>query len=292
MEAKKILFNASSAGSLMTEKKGTEFTEVNKLRVEELISERDTGINKNGNKVKWEGTLKPSELEELITKRDATPELSDTAKNYIKRVWLKYEKGIVKSIKSKFLDKGLFQEEESITLLTEVENIAYSKNEERRENEFFTGECDIFKDFGLKKIVIDTKTCWDAETFINAKPSLDNEIQGVVYMEQWDADEFHLKFCLVDTPEHLVQREKDLEKWKYYSGDMNPEELDAFERAMEPIYDQIEQNLVYSNNPKIKREECIKTFVFYRDKEKYQKLVSKAKLGLEYYKTISLNMIK
>jgi hypothetical protein len=284
-----ILFNASSAGALMTEKRGSEFTEVNKLRIEELISERDTGLNKNGNKVKWEGTQKPSELEDLEKKRDETPELSDTAKNYVKRVWLKYEKGIVKNIKSKFLDKGLFQEEESISLLTEVEKIAYSKNEERKENDFFTGECDVFKDFGDKKIVIDTKTSWDAETFINAKPSLDNEIQGVVYMELWDCDEFHLKFCLVDTPEHLIQREKDLEKWKYFSGDMSDAELDLFEKQMQPIYDQIERNLTYSNNEKIKKVECVKTYVFYRNNEKYQKLVSKAKLALEYYKTLSLN---
>jgi len=284
-----ILFNASSAGALMTEKKGSEFTEVNKLRIKELITERDTGLNKNGNKVKWEGTLKSSELEYLEKKRDATPELSDTAKKYVKRVWLKYEKGIVKNIKSKFLDKGLFQEEESISLLTEVEKIAYSKNEERKENDFFTGECDIFKDFGNKKIVIDTKTSWDAETFINAKPSLDNDTQGVVYMELWDCDEFHLKFCLVDTPEHLIQREKDLEKWKYFSGDMSDAELDLFEKQMQPIYDQIERNLTYSNNEKIKREECIKTFIYYRDKNKYEKLVSKAKLARDYYKTLTLN---
>lgn len=285
----KILFNASSAGALMTEKRGSEFTEANKARIEELISERDTGLNKNGNKVKWEGTQKPNELAELEAKRDAIPELSDTAKNYIKRVWLKYEKGIVKNIKNKFLDKGLYQEEESISLLTEVEKIAYSKNEERKENDYFTGECDIFKDFGDKKIVIDTKTCWDAETFINAKPSLDYIIQGDVYMELWDCDEFHLKFCLVDTPEHLVQREKDLEKWKYFSGDMSDAELDLLEKQMEKIYAQIDKNLIYSNNEKITKEECIKTFVFYRDREKYQKLVGKAKLGLEYYKTLSLN---
>jgi len=285
----KILFNASSAGALWTEKKGSEFTETNKVRIEELISERDTGLNKNGNKVKWEGTQKPNELAELEAKRDATPELSDTAKNYVKRVWLKYEKGIVKNIKNKFLDKGLYQEEESISLLTEVEKIAYSKNEERKENDYFTGECDIFKDFGDKKIVIDTKTCWDAETFINAKPSLDNIIQGDVYMELWDCDEFHLKFCLVDTPEHLVQREKDLEKWKYFSGDMSDAELDLLEKQMEKIYAQIDKNLIYSNNDKITKEECIKTFVFYRDKDKYQKLVAKAKLGIEYYKTLSLN---
>jgi hypothetical protein len=285
----KILFNASSSGALMTEKRGTEFTEANKLRIEELISERDTGINKNGNKVKWEGTQKQSELDDLIKKRDTVPELSDTAKNYVKRVWLKYEKGIYNNIKSKFLDKGLMQEEESITLLTEVEKIAYSKNEERRDNDFFSGECDIYKDFGNKKVVIDIKTCWNSETFINAKPSLDNEIQGVVYMELWDCDEFHLKFCLVDTPSNLVQREKDIEKYKYFSGDMTDEELDMLEKSIQPIYDQIERNLVYSNNPLIKKEECIKTFIFYRDKEKYNKLISKAKLGLEYYKTLTLN---
>lgn len=285
----KILFHASASGALLTEKQGTSFTETMKSRMAELESERDTGLNKNGNKCKWEGTTKPQELEDLIVRKNAPPELSDTAKTMVKKLWLWRELGIKKEIKSKFLDKGLYSEEDSISLLTEVENIVYVKNERRVENDYFTSECDIEKQFKDKKIIIDTKTSWDAETFINAKPSLDNEVQGEIYMESYDADEFHLKFCLVDCPLHLLQKEKDDAKRKYFAPDMTDEELQAMEEAMEPIYEQIERNLIYSTNPNIKKEDCIKTFVFYRNKERYNKLVEKAKMGQTYYKTLKLN---
>ena len=289
MEANKVLFNASSAGALLTEKQGQKFTDVQFARIKELKNERDLGINVNGNKVKFEGTKKPEELAELIRKRDAPPELSDTAKALVRKVWLRNEKGIYETIKSKFLDKGILKEEDSISLITEVEGILYVKNEERIENDFFSGECDIVKDFENKRLIIDTKTSWSADTFMSSKPTLDYEVQGQIYMELYDADEFELKFCLVDTPEHLIQREKDSQKYKYYSGDMTDAELDLLEKSMQPIYDQIDRNMIFSDNERIKKEECIKTFCFKRDRDLYQKLVNKVKLARIYYAKLTLN---
>lgn len=285
----KVLFRASGAGALLTNKQGTVFTEVQKARVAELLQEKLTGLNVNGNKVKWEGTKKPDELAELIAKRDAPPELSDTAKAFVRKIWLQNKKGVRIDIKSKYLDKGLYAEEDSITLISEVDKVLYVKNEERKENEDHTGECDIFKEFPTKKIVIDVKSCWDPETFMAAKPDPIYEGQGDVYMDLWDADEFHLKYCLVDAPPHLVQKAKDDAKWKYYSGDMTDAELDALEKMMQPIYDQIDRNMVYSNNPLFTKEERVKTFIFYRSKERKALMVERVKMAREYYQTITLN---
>jgi TfoX/Sxy family transcriptional regulator of competence genes len=44
-------------------------------------------------------------------------------------------------IKSKYLDKGLYAEEDVIT--TEVDGVFYVKNDERKSNANHTGECDI-----------------------------------------------------------------------------------------------------------------------------------------------------
>jgi len=289
MEIENVLFNASSAGALLTEKQGNSFTDVMAKKLAELEKERDTGFNVNGNKVKFEGTKKPEELADLIKRRDAPPELSDTAKALVRKTWLKYEKGIYSQIKSKFLEKGIVKEEDSISLITEVEGVLYVKNEERINNEFFSGEADIVKDFEDKRLIIDTKTSWSAETFFSAEPTLDYIVQGQIYMELFNAEEFQLKFVLVDTPENLVQREKDNAKWKYFSGDMTDAELDELENLMQPIYEQIERNMIFSTNPNIKKEECIKTFYFKRDREMYAKLVERAKLGREYYQTLKLN---
>lgn len=288
-EIEKVLFRASGAGALLTNKQGTVFTDVQKARVAELLQEKLTGLNANGNKVKWEGTKKPEELSELIAKRDAPPELSDTAKAFVRKIWLLNKKGVRIDIKSKYLDKGLYAEEDAITLISEVDKVIYVKNEDPKENEDHTGECDIFKVLPTKKIIIDTKCSWDPETFMAAKPDPLYEGQGDVYMDLWDADEFHLKYCLVDAPPHLVQREKDNAKWKYYSGDMTDKELDAFEKAMQPIYDQIERNMVYSNNPRFTKEERVKTFIFYRSKERKNLMAERVKMAREYYKTITLN---
>ncbi len=286
---KNILFNASSAGALLTEKQGQRFTEVQFARIKELENERDLGININGNKVKFDGTKKPEELAELIRKRDAPPELSDTAKTFVKKTWLKYEKGIYSQIKSKYLDKGILKEEDNISLVTDVEGVMYVKNEERKNNNYFTGEADIVKDFEDKRLIIDIKTSWNSETFMASKPTLDYEVQGQIYMELYDAEEFQLKFCLCDTPEHLVQWEKDSAKSKYYSVDMTDAELDLLEKSMQPIYDQIDRNMIFSDNPKIDKKECIKTFYFKRDRNMYAKLVEKVELARIYYATLTLN---
>ena len=284
-----IFFRASGAGALMTNKQGTVITEVQLARIEELLNEKLNGVNANGNKVKWEGTKKPAELEDLIAKRDAPPELSDTAKAFVRKIWLKNRKGIVKDIKSKYLDKGTFNEEEAITLISEVDGIFYTKNEERRYNEDYEGECDVFKDLTHKKVVHDTKCSWDAETFMSAKPSIDNEYQGRIYMELWDADEFHLRFCLVDCPDHLVQKEKEFAWRKYYSELMSEEEQANLETMMQPIYEQIDRNLVYSNNERFTKEERVKTFTFYRDASKMAEMAERVKMAREYYASITLN---
>ena len=286
-----VLFRASGAGALLTNKQGTEFTDVQKARVSELLQEKLTGLNLNGNKVKWEGTKKPEELATLIAKRDAPPQLSDTAKAFVRKIWLLNEKGVRIEIKSKYLDKGILAEEDAITLISEVDNVLYVKNDERRTNEDHSGECDIFKEFPTKKITIDVKSCWDPETFMNAEPGPIYEGQGDVYMDLWDADEHHVKYCLIDAPAHLVQREKDNAKYKYFSGDMTDAELDFLEKAMEPIYQQIERNMVYTNNPLFNKEERVKTFIFYRNKERKLLMQERVKMARKYYQTLTLNQI-
>lgn len=289
MTGEEILFRASGSGALMTNKQGAGITESQLARIDELLKEKLHGVNANGNKVKWEGTKKPEELAELITKRDAPPELSDTAKAFVRKVWLKNEKGIVKDIKSKYLDKGTFNEEEAITLISDVDGVMYSKNDERRNNQDHEGECDVVKERNGKRIIHDVKCSWDAETFMTSKPSIDYEWQGRIYMELWDADEFHLRYCLVDCPDHLLQKEKEFAWRKYYANTMTSEEEAELEKMMQPVFDQIERNLIYSSGNRFTKEERVKTFVFYRDNEKMKLMAERVKLARQYYDTITLN---
>lgn len=282
-----VLFRASGSGALIVKKQGAGITENQLAEIDDLIYERSYLVNRAGNKVKFEGTTKPAKLAELIAKRDAPPELSDTAKAFVRQVWLQNEKGVVKDIKSKYLDKGTFNEDEAIILVSEIDNAFYTKNEIRKNNKDHSGECDIHDE--ARRIIHDVKCSWDAGTFMTSKPTIDYEWQGRIYMELWDCDEFWLRYCLVDCPPHLVAKEKYYAWAKYFSDSMSEEEQADLETMMQPIYDQIDRNLVYSNNERFTKEERVKTFKFYRDKSKMDEMAKMVKLAREYYQTITLN---
>lgn len=287
MLSKDVLWRAHGSGAFMTNKQGSVITDKQLTTIDDY-RKRNSG---EGRKLT---DNQQKELEDLETKLENSKifQLSDTAKSYVEKTWLNNEKGIYKDIESKFIEKGLFQEEAAITLLTKVYGELYEKNTERKNNGIYTGVCDVFKKRKLTKIVRDTKCSWDAVTFMNSAPTLDNEYQGRVYMELWDADEFHLDYCLLDCPPHLVTREKERLYRKYYDNSMSEQQENELLQSLIPMCDQIERNLVYSQNPKISLNECVKTFVFYRDDEKMKELDYRQEFGRQYYDTIKLNNIR
>jgi len=106
-------------------------------------------------------------------------------------------------VSSKYMDKGLQVEDQSIALLNEVLFTNYTKNTERKTNEWITGECDIFT--GSK--IHDIKSSWSLQTFpVLASQGEDKtyEWQGRAYMMLWNVDEFEIDYCLVNTPDHLI----------------------------------------------------------------------------------------
>jgi hypothetical protein len=89
MKPIEVLFRSGS-GALMVKSKSSNHRNQLK-RIDELLYEKLNGVNAAGNKVKWTDN-KIAELEGLET--DAPPELSDTAKAFVRKVWLQNEKGI------------------------------------------------------------------------------------------------------------------------------------------------------------------------------------------------------
>lgn len=279
---KKILFRCSSIGNLMVEAKEAKITDVQLAKISELEKERDSGLNKNGNKVKWTDA-KQVELDCLISKRDAPPQLSETAKREVEKVWLLNEKGFYKDLDNKFIMKGLFTEEDGIALISELDGEFYVKNTERFTIGNLTGECDIkFINKDGRKIIKDIKSCYDAQTFMNSNIDVIYESQGRGYLFGYNYDEFHLEFTLNDLPPHLLEAEIWKVRNKYGITDPDSEEA-------RPIIEQIKRNYVYSDNPAYTLEERRKQFIIYRDKEWEKKLKEKLKLALAYYKTIKLN---
>ena len=208
--------------------------EKNKLRLVEL-SERQNGVGKplTDNMV--------VELAKLIEQRDSKIELTDGAKKTLDDIVRSNYFGRRSKIETKQMTKGLVKEDESITLLTDYTNKMYFKNTQRKQNEFFDGECDI-----NKSIVTDIKTSWDWSTFpvTGSLPSI-YEWQTTCYIDLFECDGGQVAYCLVDTPPSLILRElryvmKDSDFLRY-NEDLG--DVEIIEEFIEPIVDEIKRHL-------------------------------------------------
>lgn len=107
-------------------------------------------------------------------------------------------------------EKGKRCEEESIELYNEVNDTFYVKNVERITKDFLTGECDLI-DF-KESLVIDIKTAYSKATYpLVLKMSKLYEWQLRSYMHLYDVDHAELAYCLVNTPDDLIQKKDPLE---------------------------------------------------------------------------------
>jgi hypothetical protein len=279
--SKDIYFRSSASGKIMTNGQGTVVTE----KQMETIKDYETRLREGGKLT----DKQKSDLKDYKAKRDAPFELSPTAKQAVEDVWLFREKGFYKQIDSKYLNKGLFGEDVGMSLLTEIDGRYYSKNTERVFKNNRTGEWDNKFTLNGKKIIQDVKCCWDSKTFKNSDMDSGYIWQGRDYMDLGEADEFWLRYCLVDCPPHLVAREKEYEWRKYHSNEMSDEERQSLEERMKPIFDQIDRNLVYSTNEAYTVEERVKTFRITRDDLIHKQYLDRIPHCLDYYKTIKLN---
>ena len=129
--------------------------------------------------------------------------LSEGAKTYLNGIAKQLAYGYDYHLDSKYFEKGLIVEEQSIALYNTVFFTNHQKNGERRSNDCLTGECDIFT--GSK--IIDIKSAWSLHTFpataaMGADKGYEWQVRG--YMMLWDVDEAEVAYCLVNTPDELV----------------------------------------------------------------------------------------
>lgn len=90
-------------------------------------------------------------------------------------------------------------------MLNSVRGLSLVKNVERRSNDFITGECDLFD--AEAKRGHDIKSSWSIATFPITVADCEDRLyewQMRGYMALWDADEWEVNYCLVDTPDRLI----------------------------------------------------------------------------------------
>ena len=148
-----------------------------------------------------------SSLGKLMTEPRSKSEgvLSVGAKTYIRELAAQEIFGVDFEVSSKYIEKGIEAEGDSIDLLNSVRGLSLVKNTERRDNEFITGECDLFDDDAKRGH--DIKTSWSIATFPIIVADCEDKLyewQMRGYMALWDADEWEVNYCLVDTPDRLI----------------------------------------------------------------------------------------
>lgn len=198
--------------------------------------------------------------------------LSETTKTYLREKYIfeKYKRS--KFVESKYMTKGTEVEEESLTLLSIVTRKLYNKNEKLLWNDWIAGTPDTYEGDTIENAItiIDIKSSWDIFTFFASKEEKLNkmyywQLQG--YMWLTGAKVAQLAYCLINTPQKLVDDEIRKLSYKF----MSVEELKLAEENIiknasynDLSYEEkihtitIDRNDVDIEKLKIKIEECRK----------------------------------
>lgn len=167
---------------------------------------------------------------ELLLKKKATPKLSDGVKTYCEELFKEAVFGRRKEIFTDALTKGNAVEEHSISLYSRVAGKPFFKNTERRSNDFIQGTPD-----NVQGKIRDIKSSWDIHTFPLTDRKAVNmmywwQLQG--YMWLWGFGSSELIYCLVDTPEELIQDAIRRYSWRMNYIDVPQEDEDRIRHEM------------------------------------------------------------
>ena len=150
-----------------------------------------------------------SSLGSLMTEpRSKSETLSETCKTYLVEAFVGEQYGRYKEIGSKYLDKGNEVERLGITLYSAITKRFLVENEKQYENDFIKGKPDVFQD----GTIYEFKSSWDIFSFWKARTASginkDYLWQVTGYMALTGAKSARLIYCLIDTPDQLIEDEK------------------------------------------------------------------------------------
>lgn len=205
----------------------------------------------------------------LESQKDVEEPLSKGCKTFLTGVYAteKYGKWSPnKDIGSKQTEKGKECEGEALAIVSALDGIFLLKNEERVEDDWFSGHPDSFEGENLRsaEVIHDVKCPWDVETYFSningvLNPQYYWQMQG--YMAITGAKIAKVHFCLVNTPEHQIKRMRDaLLSRMNVATELNPEFIKAEKELI--------NNLTYNDMPLEERRLC---FLVERDDDDIEK---------------------
>ena len=143
--------------------------------------------------------------------RSKSETLSETTKTYLTEIFIKKFFGRENDIDNKYLQKGIECEPDSLSLLSEIRGKFIKKNVRFFENGMICGTPDIINEDEIE----DVKTCWSLFTFIDADVTKDYDWQLESYCILTGKEDKRLTYTLVNTPAHLIDKEKKFASYKY-----------------------------------------------------------------------------
>lgn len=147
-------------------------------------------------------------MTEPISKADKEAGLlSKTAQKHLIDVYIAEKYGRRRDIQTKQMKKGIEAEQDSIDLLSMYLKMPLKKNEERYKNDFITGLPDIIDN----DRIIDIKSSYDLWTFMSNIPDKLDSLyywQMQSYMWLTNTSNATIAYCLVNTPDNIIQQEK------------------------------------------------------------------------------------
>jgi hypothetical protein len=205
-------------------------------------------------------------------------DLSETAKKYLYKAYAQDIWGKKTDLFNKYISKGIQVEDLSIALLNEIDKKEYYKNVIQLEDEYFKGTPDIIDIKGNK--IIDIKSSFNAETYldnVNSGLLANYEYQIRCYMEMSGITQAEVVFCLVNTPQELINDELFKATRRHNCIELPPE-----------IEKEIINSMKFEDIPK---EQRILRFKIDADEEIVAKMQKKVEKCREYLKEIHKKML-
>ena len=225
--------------------------------------------------MKNELKIRASQLGRIMTSsRSKSEVLSQTAKTYVEELAKEHLFGIKKVFKSRYTDKGNEVEEQAIELTEDVLGFEFlTKNENYYQNDWIKGTPDII----TTSLVIDVKSSWSGDTFPffeSELPNKDYYYQVMGYMWLTGKKNALISYCLINTPEEIVNDEIRRTAWGKYE--------------IEPSEETIRDVMAIHNFDHIPKDRRVKAFHV----EYNEAVVNEMKTRIEHCRTYFNELIR
>lgn len=267
VDFKTYKFRCSSVGNLMVGNKSA-LTENQAALIQQLQS-KTTRTGKQ-----------EAMLQGLIEKQNSPAKFSLTAETYLTSIWVEAVLGRRQQIETEAMVKGTWQEEASISLLSEVDGELYFKNEEKGINDYVHGTPDVVN----TDEVIDIKSRENIWSFLKGDVSDLYYWQLQCYMWLFNLPKARLAYTLVSAPSFLV--ESAIKRRAY---ELSMQGVDYGDKRYIDEIEQIKKNMEYDDIAPGFRLQCEHYEYNQEDIEKLKITIDRARNWLTNFDTLMRN---